>query len=129
MTQADPNIPIVITKTINAPIERVWKAHVDPQDLKQWMHADEDWTTPFAEVDLRVGGKIRIGFGSPDGKNDFTMESTFKEIKEPEKLVYAFSEELGKDRVVTITLVDLGDGETKVTTSFTPETINSEEKQ
>jgi uncharacterized protein YndB with AHSA1/START domain len=115
---------IVITRVIDAPRERVWKALIDPEDIVHWNHADEDWTTPFAETDVRVGGTYRIGFGSPDGKNDFVLEGTYREIVEPERLVYS----MGEDRVVTFVLAEEGDG-TQLMLSFTPETVNTLEKQ
>ncbi len=115
---------IVIERVIDAPRERVWKALIDPEDLKHWSHADEGWTTPFAETDPRVGGTLRIGFGSPDGKNDFVLEGTYTVVEEPDRLVY----KMGDDRIVTNTLVEEG-GKTKITISFTPEEENTREKQ
>lgn len=115
---------IVITKIIDVPIERVFKANTDPKDLKQWCSAGNGWTTPFAETDLRGGGFIRVGFASPDGKDDFVLEGKIQEISEPTKLVYT----LGEDRTVTMTLEELGD-QTKYTIAFTPEQENSEEMQ
>lgn len=115
---------IVIERVIDAPRGRVWKALIDPTDIVRWMHATEGWTTPFAEADVRVGGKYRIAFGSPDGKSDFVLEGTYREIAVPERLVYT----IGGDRLVTTTLAS-ENGKTKLTLSFTPEGVHTEEQQ
>jgi len=113
-----------INRSFKAPRALVFRTFVEPEHLKKWFRASEDWTTPYAEVDLRPGGAYRIGFGSPDGANDFDFEATFREIIEPELLVYM----LGEDRIVVVTFVEDGDM-TTVTMQFTLETENSEEMQ
>ena len=60
-----------ISKTINAPRELVFKAWTEPESLSRWWGAGPGFTTPIAEVDLRVGG-------------------TYKEIVSGEKLVYTW---------------------------------------
>jgi uncharacterized protein YndB with AHSA1/START domain len=35
--------------------------------LRRWFHVAPDWDTPEAEVDLRVGGKVRVVMREPDG--------------------------------------------------------------
>lgn len=42
---------IVITRTINAPCERVWQAFIDPKDLVQWHHAGDGWTEHYVNLE------------------------------------------------------------------------------
>ena len=35
--------------------------------MRRWFHCAPDWDTPEAEVDLRVGGKVRVVMWRPDG--------------------------------------------------------------
>jgi uncharacterized protein YndB with AHSA1/START domain len=49
-----------IERTFQAPIEKVFDAWTDEDVLRRWLHADPRWDTPVAEVDLGVGGQIRI---------------------------------------------------------------------
>ena len=35
--------------------------------MRRWFHCGPDWDTPEAEVDLRVGGKVRVVMRKPDG--------------------------------------------------------------
>jgi len=115
---------IVLERLIDAPCERVFKAFTDPKDLMAWHHATEGWTTPFAEADLRVGGVYKIGFRSPDGAHDFTLEGTYREIVPSEKLVYS----IGADRMATVMFIKQ-EGKTLLIWSFTPENVNSREMQ
>ena len=47
---------ITVETNVAAPIEQVWRAYTTPEDIKQWNAASDDWHTPAATVDLRVGG-------------------------------------------------------------------------
>jgi uncharacterized protein YndB with AHSA1/START domain len=115
----------LITRTLNAPVALVWEAMTEPKHLVHWYHADESWTTPFAEMDLSVGGKIRIGFGSPDGKNDFVFSGTFTEVNAPKRMVYTIDD----GRPVTVTLTELAPNRTRLEVEFALETTYSEEQQ
>jgi len=115
---------IVIERYIPASRERVFKALTDAGDIMAWHHASEGWTTPSAELDLRVGGEYRIAYRSPDESQSFMLEGVYKEIMSPSRLVHT----LGPDRLVTFDLSEEGD-KTKVVLAFTPETENSRELQ
>lgn len=100
---------ILITRVIDAPCGRVYKAFLDPEDLVHWSHAGDGWVTPYARVDAKPGGEFHIGYRSGDGAHEFDFTGTYDELVEGEKIVYtiadgrkvwiAFSEELGKTRV------------------------------
>ncbi len=47
---------IVVEATIDAPIDKVWRAWTTPDDIVQWNAASDDWHTTRAAVDLRAGG-------------------------------------------------------------------------
>jgi uncharacterized protein YndB with AHSA1/START domain len=121
---AAPNRKITIKHLYNAPRSLVFKAWTQPEHIVHWFHAAEGWTTPFAETDVRPGGKYRIGMGSPDGKNDFAFEGIYREVVEPERLVL----EIGDGRPVTVTFADDG-GKTKLTLELTLENVFPEEQQ
>jgi uncharacterized protein YndB with AHSA1/START domain len=55
-----------IERTFDAPIESVFEAWTSEEVLGRWLHADPDWDTPVAEVDLRVGGTVRIVMRGPE---------------------------------------------------------------
>ncbi len=52
-----PSAPeIRITRTIDAPVGKVFQAWTDVTLLKQWFAASDSYSSPTAEVDLKVGG-------------------------------------------------------------------------
>jgi len=60
---------LVLTRTIHAPREKVFRAWTDPDLLKQWF-APLPYTTPAAQMDVRPGGSSRIVMRAPDGTED-----------------------------------------------------------
>src|SRR5207245_7150204 len=53
--------------TFAASAEDVFDAWTSPEVMRRWFHCAPDWETPEAEVDLRVGGKVRVAMRRPDG--------------------------------------------------------------
>jgi uncharacterized protein YndB with AHSA1/START domain len=76
---------MVVTRVFDAPRELVWKAWTSPEYAKQWW-GPKDFTTPFCEMDFRVGGKYRFCMRSPDGQ-EFWTGGEYIEIVPQEKIV------------------------------------------
>ena len=79
-------------RTYAAPIADVWRAWTEPELLRQWW-GPEKTTIEECEVDLRVGGRIRIVMvaGEAMGKYAGTrwpLEGAFTRIEEPHRLAY-----------------------------------------
>lgn len=49
-----------IMRTFQAPAEAVFGAWTSEEVLRRWWHTEHDWETSEAEVDLRVGGAVRV---------------------------------------------------------------------
>ena len=121
MTQAQTasTSRISITRVIAAPRELVFRAWTEPERLQKWWGVQADYTTPIAEVDLRVGGKYRLGMRAPDNEHPFVVGGTYREVRPMEKLVYTWVWEHhgeGSDSnfepaetLVTVEFRDLGD--------------------
>jgi uncharacterized protein YndB with AHSA1/START domain len=77
---------LTLTRLIDAPREKVFRAWTDPHLLKQWF-APLPWTTPVAELDLRPGGANLIVMRSPEGQ-DMPNRGVYLEIVENERLVF-----------------------------------------
>jgi uncharacterized protein YndB with AHSA1/START domain len=109
---------LVITRTINAPRELVYKAWIDQKLMAKWW-GPNGFTNPVCELDVRPGGAIRIDMRGPDG-TVYPMKGVFREIKQPERLVFtsnALEDEKGDpqlENLNTIALVGLGK-KTKIT--------------
>jgi uncharacterized protein YndB with AHSA1/START domain len=65
MTMAN-ELDLVLERTLDAPVELVWKAYTDPAHLKQWF-APRPYEISECELDLRPGGIFRIRMVGPDG--------------------------------------------------------------
>lgn len=78
---------IRIMRTFNAPLELVWRAHTEPELVKQWMTGPEGHSLPVCEIDFQVGGRARYVWKNPDFEMGMTAE--FKEIIEHERVVYS----------------------------------------
>jgi uncharacterized protein YndB with AHSA1/START domain len=90
----DPIPPDAITvrfqRAFNAPAQAVFDAWTSAEMLKRWWPAGSDWETPVAEVDVRVGGRLRLVMRSPDGEQ-FGGRGEYVEITAPERLVFTWS--------------------------------------
>lgn len=83
-----------LTRVLDAPPEKVFKAWTDPQALKAFHAPDEAFAIPTVEVDLRVGGRFRIEMRAPDGNSHIAI-GVYREIRPPERLVFTWSWEKG----------------------------------
>ena len=76
---------LMLTRLINAPREKVYRAWTDPELLKQWF-APKPYTTPVVEIDLRPGGSACFVMRGPDGK-DLPNRGVYLEVVPNERLV------------------------------------------
>jgi len=88
-TMANPKFGegmVVLTRVFDAPRALLWKAWTDPKMLAQWF-GPRGFTSSVPELDVRVGGALRIIMHGPDG-NDYPMKGVFREVVAPERLVF-----------------------------------------
>jgi uncharacterized protein YndB with AHSA1/START domain len=74
-----------IERTFGAPAEAVFDAWTSPEVMRRWYHAGPDWETPEVEVDLRVGGRVRVVMRKPDG-TEVELSGEYREIERPHRL-------------------------------------------
>jgi uncharacterized protein YndB with AHSA1/START domain len=77
---------VVLTRVFDAPRTLLWKAWTDPKMLAQWF-GPRGFTSSVPELDVRVGGALRIVMHGPDG-NDYPMKGVFREVIAPKRLVF-----------------------------------------
>ena len=87
---AESDYRLIISQTIRASRERVFQAWTDPVHLLHWWGAHEGWTTPFAEVDLCVGGHYRLGMQDPEQEHPYVVGGVYREVSPPERLVFTW---------------------------------------
>ncbi len=95
---------MVITRSFDAPVARVWQAWTDADDVKRWW-GPEGFTAPIAEMDVRVGGTSLVCMRSPDGQ-DLCNTWTYTKI-EPERRLEFIQHFVDKDGK-TISPTDVG---------------------
>ena len=83
---------ITVQTAVNAALNRVWEAWNNPEDIKRWNAASEDWHTPSASVDLREGGKFRARMEAKDGSEGFDFEATYTRIAPRQLIEYRMSD-------------------------------------
>lgn len=79
---------ITVSAEINAPIEKVWNAWTNPEDIKQWCNASDDWHAPHAENDLRVGGKFSTTMAAKDGSFSFDFAGEYSKVDHHKSIFY-----------------------------------------
>jgi uncharacterized protein YndB with AHSA1/START domain len=79
-----------IERTFAAPIERVFDAWTSEEVLRRWLHGMPGWETPTAEVDLQVGGRIRIVMRDPIDGTEAGAAGEYRVVEPPRRLVFTW---------------------------------------
>ena len=82
----DPSLDLLLERTVDVPVELVWKAWTTPDLIKQWF-APRPWSTMECEIDLRPGGRFKTVMCNPEGQ-EFPGEGCILEVVENSKLVW-----------------------------------------
>lgn len=114
---------ISVQVNVTAPLERVWDAYTNPDQIVHWNFASDDWHCPHSQVDLRVGGEFSSRMEARDGSMGFDFAGIYTEIEPMKHLQYQFG-----DRFADVDFLESA-GEVKVVVTFDPETGNSLELQ
>ncbi len=97
---------IIFEREFDAPRRLVWKAMSEPALIKRWMGGKRS-TVSSTEVDLRVGGRYRNAFRTPDG-HEFAFVGEYREISDGRIVHTEQMEGAPGEAVVTITLTEHG---------------------
>jgi len=99
-----------VSKIISAPVERVYKAWTDPDQMNMWFGCARVREREILQ-DLRVGGKYSIIGKQVDG-GETIIHGEYKEVVPNKKLVYTWtnnSDEFpAKDTIVTVEFIAHG---------------------
>ncbi len=112
---ADPDVPLVrIIREFDAPREKVFRAHTDPELVVQWQ-GPRGTEARIDHYDCRTGGSYRY-VHTHDGA-EYGFHGCFHEVRSPEVIVQTFTFEGFPDDVALERLVleELPDGRTRLT--------------
>jgi uncharacterized protein YndB with AHSA1/START domain len=110
-----PGHVVRIERTYAAPAEAVFDAWTSPEVMRRWFHCEADWSTPVAEVDLRVGGTVRIAMRRPDG-TEARARGELITIDRPHRLVmtWTFDDEPSNQQLIELSFSESGGSTTVV---------------
>lgn len=114
---------ITVETTVAAPIDQVWRAYTNPDDIKRWNTASDDWHTTAATVDLREGGAFSSRMEAKDGSMGFDFAGTYTKIIAPRLIEFRFG-----DRTALVEFTDAAEG-VNVRVTFDAEATHSIEQQ
>lgn len=110
----DPDVPLVrIIREFDAPRDRVFRAHTDPDLIVRWL-GPRGLTMTIDRWDCRDGGEYRY-VHAQDGEA-YAFRGCFHEVTPDERIVQTFTYEGAPEGVAleTIHFTDLGDGRTRI---------------
>ena len=116
-----------IERTFAAPAEDVFDAWTSAEVMRRWFHCEQDWETPEAEVDLRVGGAVRIVMRKPDG-TEAGARGEYRLIERPHRLVmsWTFDIEPSNEQLIELSFTE---SEGSATVLLVNTGISSEERR
>jgi uncharacterized protein YndB with AHSA1/START domain len=108
---------ISVTRIFDAPRERVWKEWTEPERFADWFGGRES-EVPLSTVsmDVRPGGSWWMTMFAAPGRRVIHWKGEFREVVEPERLVFTVSDQPDDDvyELITVVFTDLGDGRTEM---------------
>ena len=77
-------------RTYEAPAQAVFDAWTSEEVIRRWWHAEHDWETSEASVDLRVGGEVRVVMRDPAKDVDYGGGGIYTEVDPPTRLAFTW---------------------------------------
>lgn len=83
------NQDIVITRIVDAPVETLWESWTNPDHVKKWW-GPRDFSSPYASIDLKEGGKYVFGMRAPEylGGQDSYSGGIYTKVVPMERLEF-----------------------------------------
>ena len=111
---AKSDLALVITRSFDAPRERIFDAWLDPAQIAKWI-GPRSIRAETLESSAKVGGLYRIHMRGTDGSDGPIVSGVYREIVRPERLVFSWAWETahsqgmaGDETVVTLIFRERG---------------------
>ncbi len=115
---------ITVQALIHAPVEKVWKLYTEPRHITKWNNASDDWHTPRAENNVKVGGKFLFRMEAKDKSAGFDFSGMYDEVQKHKVIAYT----MGDGRKAKVMFNETS-GKTDVKITFDAEATNPIELQ
>ena len=90
MTAQAGGLTLRLERTYRAPATRVFDAWTSPEVMRRWWQAEHSWETSEAEVDLRLGGAVRVVMRDPAAGAEYGGGGVYTEIDRPRRLAFTW---------------------------------------
>jgi uncharacterized protein YndB with AHSA1/START domain len=98
-----------IERTFQAPAQAVFDAWTSEEVMRRWFHGEHAWETPVAEVDLRVGGAVRVVMRDPEKDVEHGGGGRYTEIEPPTRLAFTWTwDDDPRETLIEIEFVEAG---------------------
>jgi uncharacterized protein YndB with AHSA1/START domain len=108
---SEPRRSLRIERTFDAAPEDVFDAWTSVDVMTRWWHAEHDWETPVAQVDLRVGGSIRVTMRNPADGTEYGGGGEYTAIERPRRLAFTWTwdgDDESRRQLVELEFIDHG---------------------
>lgn len=107
----------------------VFKVWTQPKHFSRWL-GPKDFTTIACHMKVQVGGMYRACIRSPEG-TDLWMQGVYREVIEPERLVFTFAwkDENSQPKHETLVLVTFEEQDNKTLMTFQQAIFESAESR
>ena len=85
--QTEGDRHVVVTRHFAASPEAVYRAHTEPELLKQWLLGPDGWTMPVCISEARPGGRLRFEWSNGAGRG-FYLTGEYLEVEPYGRLVH-----------------------------------------
>lgn len=117
-------VNLTIETNVKSLIDKVWDSWNNPLHIIHWNHASDDWVTPKATNDFKVGGKFVYRMEAKDGSFGFDFSGAYVDIQENKLVVTRLDDE----RLVSTEFIQMPDS-IRIVETFEAEGENSIEMQ
>jgi uncharacterized protein YndB with AHSA1/START domain len=120
---------LTITRVFNAPRSLVFNVWTQPEHFSRWL-GPKDFTTIGCQMNVQVGGMYRACIRSPEG-TDHWMQGVYREVIEPERLVFTFAweDENSQPKHETLVTVTFEEQDNKTLMTFQQAIFESTESR
>ena len=116
-----------LERTFEASAARVFDAWTSEEVLRRWFHAEHDWETPEAKVDLRLGGTVRVVMRDPHKDAEHGGGGHYTEIDPPNRLAFTWTWDNDDEDRETLIELDFEETEGATTVRFSHSNLRDQE--
>ena len=91
-----------LERTFQAPAERVFDAWTSEEVMRRWFYGEPGWENCLAEVDLRIGGSVRIVMRDPENDKEYGGGGEYTVVERPARLAFTWRWDDEADRETLI---------------------------